>query len=66
MTVISSRSTTTVGSPANQPSGSRPANQSAASLASGLLGLLPTAGAAGALAVDVMVSHDYMITPLQT
>ena len=35
MTVISSRSTTTVGSLANQASGSRPANQSAALLASG-------------------------------
>ena len=31
----------------------------------GLFGLLPAAGAAGPSAMEVMVSHDYMITPLQ-
>ena len=30
----------------------------------GLLGLLPAAGAAGSPAMKVMVSHDYMLTPL--
>jgi hypothetical protein len=30
-----------------------------------LIGLLPAAGAARASAMCVMLSHDYMITPLQ-
>jgi hypothetical protein len=29
-----------------------------------LFGLLPTAGAAGPSAMGMMMSHDYMITPL--
>ena len=31
----------------------------------GLLGLLPAAGAARPSAMEVLMSHDYMLTPLQ-
>ena len=51
---------------AGEPAVGKPTGEPVGGIACiGLLGLLPTAGAAGPSAMDVMVSHDYMITPLQ-
>ena len=51
---------------AGEPAVGKPAGEPVGGVACvGLLGLLPAAGAAGPSAMEVMVSHDYMITPLQ-